>query len=172
MHYNGAKGSDIMEKKNIRLARQTDLDEIERIYAYARQFMIQSGNPTQWVNGYPWRDLLEEDIRCGTLYVAEDNNGLYGVFVFVIGEDPTYGYIEDGAWISDKPYGTIHRIASCKSGVFSEALLFCRNKCSHIRVDTHADNKPMQHLAEKYGFSRRGIIYVEDGTPRIAYEML
>ena len=30
----------------------------------------------------------------------------------------------------------------------------------------------MDALAEKYGFSRRGIIYVEDGTPRIAYDLI
>ena len=160
-----------MEKQNIRLAQQADLDEIEAIYEQARRFMIQNGNPTQWDNGYPWRDMLEEDIWLERLYVAEDHHEIYGVFMFALGEDPTYGYIKDGAWLSDLPYGTIHRIASRRSGVFAQALAFCRGKCSHIRVDTHADNKPMQHLAEKHGFKRCGIIYVEDGTPRIAYEL-
>ncbi len=161
-----------MEKQNIRPAQQADLDEIEMIYEHARQFMIQNGNPTQWNNGYPQRELLEADIRQGNLFVADDGKEIYGVFLFVIGEDPTYSYIEGGSWISDLTYGTVHRIASRKRGLFAEALDFCRSKCSHIRVDTHADNKPMQHLAEKHGFSRRGIIYVEDGTPRIAYEMI
>ena len=161
-----------MGKENIRLAKPADLNEIEKIYEQARHFMIRSGNPTQWVSGYPQRDLLEEDIQRGQLYVAEDDQAIYGVFMFALGEDETYGYIEDGCWLSDMPYGTIHRIASRRKGLFEEALAFCRDKCAHIRVDTHGDNKPMQHLAEKYGFSRRGIIYVEDGTPRIAYELL
>lgn len=161
-----------MDKYDIHLAEQADLDEIEKIYTHARCFMAENGNPTQWNNGYPWRDLLKEDIHLGKLYVARKDGEICGVFVFVIGEDPTYAYMEDGAWCSDAPYGTIHRIASRSSGLFAAALEFCRSKCSHIRVDTHADNKPMQHLAEKHGFSRRGIIYVEDGTPRIAYELL
>ena len=161
-----------MGKYEIRHAEQADLREIEMIYAEARRVMAENGNPTQWAKGYPWRDLLEEDIALGNLYVAERENRICGVFVFVIGEDPTYGFIENGSWLSDTPYGTIHRIASCSSGLFEAALDFCRSRCAHIRVDTHADNKPMQHLAEKYGFSRRGIIYVEDGTPRIAYELL
>lgn len=161
-----------MEKQNIRPAQQADLDEIEKIYAQARRFMAENGNPTQWADGYPRHELLEADIRKGNLFVADDGKGIYGVFLFVIGEDPTYGYMEGGSWISDLPYGTIHRIASRSHGLFAEALAFCRGKCSHIRVDTHADNKPMQHLAEKHGFSRRGIIYVEDGTPRIAYELI
>lgn len=161
-----------MEKIQIRRAKQSDLDEIEKIYAGARAFMAENGNPTQWTNGYPKRVLLEEDIRNGNLYAVWSGCKLVGVFLFVIGEDPTYSYMEGGTWRSDTSYGTIHRIASCGSGVFAACLEFCRDKCDHIRVDTHADNKPMQHLAEKHGFSRRGIIYVENGTPRIAYDLL
>lgn len=161
-----------MKKIEIRLAIQDDLDEIEKIYAQARSFMAQNGNPTQWTNGYPRRELLEDDIRKRNLYVACQGCKLVGVFLFVIGEDPTYGYMEGGTWRSNTPYGTIHRIASRGGGVFAACLDFCRSKCDHIRVDTHADNKPMQHLAEKHGFSRRGIIYVADGTPRIAYDLL
>jgi len=161
-----------MKNSKIRPAVQTDLEKIEAIYAYARHFMAENGNPTQWVNGYPQKELLEEDIRRGRLYVAECDDEIYGVFLFEIGEDPTYGDIDNGNWISGLPYGTIHRIASCKSGLFSQALEFCRGRCSHIRMDTHADNKPMQHLAEKYGFTRCGIIYTGDGSPRIAYELL
>ena len=151
---------------------QSELDEIEKIYAAARQFMAENGNPTQWKNGYPWRDLLEEDILLEKLYVTLQGEEICGVFVFAVGEDPTYGYLEGGTWRWDAPYGTIHRIASRSSGVFAAALAFCRSKCSHVRLDTHANNKPMQHLAEKHGFSCRGIIYVEDGTPRIAYDLI
>ena len=156
----------------IRPAAVADLDEVERIYERARRFMVHSGNPTQWVNGYPRRELLEDDIRRGNLYVVLLDHVICGVFVYIIGDDPTYACMEGGHWRSDSPYGTIHRIASDRSGIFAAAVEFARSKCSHLRVDTHADNKPMQHLAEKHGFSRRGIIYVEDGTPRIAYDLL
>ena len=161
-----------MGYKKIRPAVQADLYQIEKIYAQARRFMAENGNPTQWGNDYPRRELLEADIKAQNLYVAEEDSEIYGVFLFVIGEDPTYSYIENGAWYSNLPYGTIHRIASCRSGLFRQALEFCRGRCSHIRIDTHEDNKPMQHLAEKHGFLRCGVIYVEDGTPRIAYELL
>lgn len=161
-----------MGNLKVRPAVVADLDEIERIYAAARQFMRENGNPTQWSGGYPWRDLLEEDISRNRLYVVTEQDCLCGVFVFALGKDPTYGYMEGGTWRSDTEYGTIHRIASVGSGVFAACLQFCRSKCGHIRVDTHADNKPMQHLAEKHGFSKRGIIYVEDGTPRIAFDLI
>ena len=87
--------------------------------------------------------------------------------------DPTYAVIEDGSWMSDGIYGTIHRIASDGSGgIVRAAVEFGKTKCSHLRIDTHKDNLVMQHVVEKLGFSRRGIIYVSDGSPRIAYEMV
>lgn len=157
----------------IRMARLQDLPRILEIYAIARKFMAENGNPSQWKRGYPWPDMLEEDILNQNLYVIQNGQAICGCFLFIIGDDPTYGYIEDGAWRSDAPYGTIHRIASDGTGgIFAAALRFCRGLCPHIRVDTHHDNKPMQHLAGKHGFHRCGTIYVEDGTPRIAYELL
>ena len=44
------------------------------------------------------------------------------------------------------------------------------NKCDNLRIDTHKDNKIMINLIEKAGFERCGTIYVDDGTPRIAYQ--
>ena len=37
-------------------------------------------------------------------------------------------------------------------------------------ADTHADNAVMQRLLEGAGFVRCGIIYTDDGSPRIAYQ--
>ena len=157
----------------IEQAKPEDLASILRIYARARAFMAESGNPTQWKDGYPDRELLAQDIRKEKLYVVKNGDRICGVFFFHIGEDPTYGYMENGAWRSNDPYGTIHRIASDGSGgIFPACLEFCRSKIGHIRIDTHHDNKPMQHVVEKHGFSRRGIIYVQDGSPRIAYDLI
>lgn len=158
----------------IRLALSADLSTIDQIYAHARAFMAANGNPTQWGQKNPPSSLLRQDVAAGRLYVCEDENGhIYGVFAFLLGEDPTYGYIE-GEWHHAAPYGTIHRIASngSRSGVFVECAEFCRNIIPHLRVDTHQNNLPMQRAAERYGFRRCGIIYVADGTPRIAYDFL
>lgn len=159
-----------MIKKKIRRAKPADLDEILEVYRFARQFMVENGNPTQWKDGYPSREMLEEDIRLQRLFVVETDR-VCGVFMFTIGDDPTYSYIE-GSWGSNKSYGVIHRIAGMGGGIFVAALEYCTGQIHHLRIDTHADNKPMQHLVEKAGFTRRGIIYVADGTPRIAYDRL
>lgn len=158
----------------IRNAMLCELDEIKAIYNAARQFMIDNGNKTQWEDGYPERELLESDIEKGELFVCEENGEIAAVFAFIIGEDPTYGYIEDGAWISNEPYGTLHRIAS--SGKYRNmgkiCLDFCKSRIGHVRGDTHADNFLMQKKFEESGFVKCGIIYIADGTPRIAYEYI
>ena len=160
-----------MTEKKIRPATWADMEEILEIYAQARRFMAENGNPTQWGQHHPSREMLEEDIILNRLYVVEDAERLCGVFMFVVDNDPTYTYIE-GSWRSHSPYGVIHRIAGVGGGVFAAALEYCSGIIGHLRIDTHADNKPMQHVVEKAGFSKRGIIYVEDGTPRIAYDRI
>ena len=158
----------------IRNATAVDLDQILAVYQTARTFMAANGNPTQWGTTYPAPELLEEDIRRSRLFVDEVEGRVCGVFMFAIGDDPTYAYIEDGKWLDRSPYGVIHRVASdgTVGGVLNRCVEFCRSKCSHLRIDTHADNHVMQKLVTSAGFTRCGIIYVEDGSPRIAYELL
>lgn len=158
---------------SIRTAERNDLPRILEIYAYARSFMAANGNPNQWGTTNPPQEMLQADIAERKLFVVENADKICGVFFFSVGPDPTYGKIYDGKWLSDTPYGTIHRIASNGSGgIFSACLDFCQSMCNHIRIDTHADNHIMQHVIQKAGFQRCGIIYIADGTPRIAYERI
>ena len=157
----------------IRKARWEDLPRIEEIYANARKFMAETGNPNQWGNTTPVTSLLEDDIRKGDLYVMTYEDTIHGVFYFYIGIDPTYGVIEDGQWRSDSPYGTIHRIAGDGSGsVLATAVAFGKEHIGHLRIDTHEDNKIMQRAIAKQGFQRSGIIHLANGSPRIANDML
>lgn len=162
-----------MNKYEIRRAVPADMEEILRVYAIARRFMAENGNPTQWAGGYPQREQLEADMVRGALYAVTEGDTIRGVFFFAIGDDPTYAEIENGSWRCTAPYGVIHRIASDGSGgIFSACLAFCRERISHLRIDTHRDNHPMQHVVEKHGFTRRGIIHVADGSERIAYDLI
>ena len=74
----------------IRKAIREDLPRIEEIYAYARQFMAETGNPNQWGKTTPQTSLLEDDIQKGLLFVMVHENQIHGVFYFYIGEDPCY----------------------------------------------------------------------------------
>ena len=159
----------------IRKAEQKDMGSILKVFEIAREYMRQSGNPNQWGTVKPRKETLEDDITKGQLYVGENDGGeIHFVFAFILGKDPTYSYIENGKWLSDEPYGTIHRIASdgTVSGVVKSAVEFGKTMISSIRIDTHEDNKTMRHVVEKLGFTECGIIYIDDGTPRIAYQIL
>jgi len=156
----------------VRPACPGDLPRLLEIYDAARSFMRRNGNPTQWSGGYPGKALLESDIGAGRLYVAEDGDRVWGCFVLMSGPDETYNIIESGSWGQDAPYGALHRVASdgTRKGLVAEAVCFAARQYSYLRIDTHRDNLPMQHAVEKLGFRKRGIIYVSDGTPRIAYD--
>lgn len=168
------KAERSMVIKMIRAAADKDMAAVLEIYRQAREFMAANGNPNQWGQLHPKISVLQKDLRSGQLYVCAEGERIYGVFAFVLGEDSTYGVIENGRWLSGEPYGTIHRIAGERThrGVFRECMEYCRSICPHLRIDTHADNRIMQHCIEKNGFVRCGIIYVQDGSPRIAYEYL
>ncbi len=162
----------------IRLAKEKDLPQIRAIYDAAKSYMDASGNPNQWVAGYPPEEYLREDISLSRLYVCVEGEALHGVFLFAVMDDPTYHYIE-GVWQNDEPYGVIHRIASdgVKRGMFQAVVEFCKGKMAeqevwNLRIDTHEDNKTMQHLVEKSGFKKCGVIYLASGSPRIAYQLV
>lgn len=156
----------------VRAATEQDLPIIMELYEKARAFMRKTGNLHQWTEPFP-KALLIDDIQKERLFTIERNNRVCGVFYFYIGEDPTYHYIE-GEWLDSSPYGTIHRITGAEEerGIFKEAFEFCKSKINHLRIDTHEDNKIMQHTVEKHGYKRCGIIYLENGDPRLAYEFI
>ena len=155
----------------IRKAEYKDLDRILEIYDIAKNFMHTNGNPNQWNGAYPERETLENDVDKGNLYAMfDEKERIYGVFALIGGEDKTYKYIE-GKWKSNTPYGTIHRIAcdGTVKNVLKECCDFAEKNYNHLRVDTHKDNIPMQKAVKKNGFEYAGIIYLENGDPRLAY---
>lgn len=154
----------------IRRAQQSDWDDIMDIYAAARQFMRDAGNPDQWGDSFPPEELVREDIRLGRSCVCLRDGRIQGVFAFLPGEDPTYRVI-DGAWLDNRPYCAVHRVASRGEtpGVAGEILAWCLEQCPSIRIDTHEKNRPMQRALEKAGFIPCGVIVCDDGTPRIAF---
>lgn len=158
----------------IRPSTCADLPAMEKIYADARSFMAENGNPDQWSGGYPQRDLLEYDISLERSYVCEDGGEILAAFVFALGEDPTYVKIYDGAWKNDVPYGVVHRIAAARRsrGVAGFCLDWCYERCGNIRIDTHRANLPMQRALKKYGFEYCGVIYLADGSERIAFQKI
>ena len=158
---------------DIRNTTLKDLHNVMKIYKIARKNMIKNNNPTQWGKRFPKRSWIKKDIKENSSYVIVNNKEIVGVFSLIIGEDPTYNYIE-GKWLDSSKYGTIHRIASSLKvkNILSTAITFSFTKINNIRIDTYKDNKIMIHLLQKYQFQYCGIIYVRNHSPRLAYQKI
>ena len=156
----------------IRQATEKDAKEADAIYTEARKYMVENGNPDQWSRLYPALSDILEDIPKGSSFVVEDEGEIVGVFHFHIGEDEIYKKIFMGEWKNNEPYAVIHRIAVKYHGrgiadfIYSE----CFKRFGNLKIDTHRDNLPMQKSLKKNGFEYCGIIYLQNGEERLAYQ--
>lgn len=157
----------------IRRAEQSELTEILRVYRAAKAYMDATGNETQWEVGYPSEAMVRKDISEGKLFVVTEGGKVHAAFYFSVGEDETYRVIEQGEWKNDMPYGVIHRVGSdgVLHGVVRECVGFCKQTIPNLRIDTHENNKTMQNALERIGFERCGVIRLQNGDPRIAYQL-
>lgn len=159
--------------RTITKATPQQVDDIMNVIAAAKQIMRQSGNLHQWADSYPSADVILHDIEVDGGYVVVDDGTIVGYFAFLPSPEPTYAKIYEGSWIEDTlPYHVVHRIASYPDahGIFKSIMDFCFAHDSNIRIDTHRDNKIMQHVILKHGFTYCGIIYLLSGDERLAYQ--
>lgn len=157
----------------IRQTTENDIPRLMEVFAVARHFMSATGNPHQWAATYPSREQLLDDVQHGDSFVCTADGRVVGTFVLRSGIDPTYAVIYHGAWPHNRPYATIHRIASSgeTQGVFEAVLRYALQHYSTLRIDTHRDNAVMQHLVTKAGFAYCGIIHCWNGDERLAYQL-
>lgn len=156
----------------IRKAKPQELDTVMALYDHARQYMRENGNLNQWIGGYPSREMVAGDIDLERCFLCCEDDAPQAVFCFTVGEDETYRRICEGAWKDDEPYAVIHRMGVCshRGGVASFCFGWCFAQHPNLRVDTHRDNIPMQHCLAKNGFAYCGIVYLADGSERLAYQ--
>lgn len=164
----------------LRKGEKKDIDQILLIIEGAKE-ALKSMGIDQWQNGYPNREIIEEDIDSREAYILEED-GLVKAYGFLTfdGEE-SYNNIYDGEWLSQEIYGTIHRIAVKSSekgrGIshkFLESMekICIKKEIKSIKIDTHRDNKIMQNMLSKNNYTYCGIIYLEDGSERLAFEKI
>lgn len=163
-----------------REAVKSDINAIMNIIKQAQEYLkIQGIN--QWQNNYPNVETIERDISNKNSYILLQNNIVVGTTAVIFGEDKNYNHIYDGSWISNDKYAAVHRIAvesdnkgfGLASVMLNNIETIALNKDVHsIRVDTHEKNKSMQKLLRKNNFQYCGIIYLEDGSKRLAFEKI
>lgn len=152
-----------------------DAEAIMNVFAAAKAIMRSAGNPSQWADDYPTLEVVRADARREGAFVIEDDEKIVAYFALFSSPEPTYAHIEGGAWADDKrPYHVLHRIASTPEscGIFSSIVNFAFSQTDNLRIDTHRDNRIMQHLLQKHGFRYCGIIFLASGDERLAYQKL
>ena len=163
-----------------RKAEEKDIDNIMIIIKQAQESLKELG-VDQWQDNYPNREVILNDIENKNSYVLESEKGIVATAMFSLEKDSTYDKIYEGIWITDGPYAVIHRIAVSKeskgknisSEFLGEMVRICsENNINSIKIDTHKDNIVMQKFLKKNNFKYCGIIYLEDNSPRIAFEKL
>ncbi len=163
------------EQRTVRPASKQEISQIMEVLSAAKKIMRSSGNVNQWIGGYPSEETVLCDISLGHGFVVEDSGKVAGYFACVPSPEPTYAKIYEGQWLDDNlPYHVVHRIGSYPDvhGVFKSIMEWCFEKDSNIRIDTHRDNRIMQHNILKEGFAYCGIIYLENGDERLAYQKI
>lgn len=157
----------------IRKTTMADFGRAMELYAMARQFMKDHGNPTQWGDRHPPKEQVMEDIQSGRSYLCVEDGQVLGIFYFSVEQEPDYARIYEGAWINEEPYGVMHRVAApgIRKGTASFCVGWCLEQCGYnLRIDTHRDNIPMQKMLEKNGFQYCGIIHLKNGDERLAFQ--
>lgn len=164
-----------MEQFNIRKATENDFSEMMKIYEQARVFMKENGNESQWGLPKPgkvaWpseesvRNRIKEECQYVCTSVIDGKETIVAAFVFKIGIEKDYIVIENGKWLDDRTdYGVIHVFAS--NGLVKGSAKFSLNwaleQAGQLRIDTHPNNKPMQSLLAKCGFTFCGNVYMSD----------
>lgn len=159
-------------------SNRKDLQTATALIEQAKVFLRENG-VDQWQTGYPNEGAIAGDLQRGEGYVMEAEGQVRGYACISFAGEPCYNDLE-GKWLSDLPYGVVHRMAIddvCKGkgaapAFFRFAEELCRERdISSIRVDTDGDNRMMQRVLEKQGFTYCGTVCF-DNSEKIAFEKL
>lgn len=169
------KGLIILE---FRKAVESDIASIMNIIRQAQEHFKEQGID-QWQNNYPNLEIILMDIKNRNGYVLLEGDTIIGTASVSFDGEKTYEHIYNGKWISNDEYVVVHRMAidprykrqGLATAIMEKVEEMCLDKGVHsIKVDTHEENLAMQKLLKKNKFEYCGIIYLEDGSKRIAFE--
>lgn len=164
----------------LRRTIEKDINEIMNIIKQAQEYLKRNDIP-QWQNGYPGVEVIKSDIEKGYSYVLIDEDKVVGTAAISFEGEKTYDTIYEGEWLSNYDYAVVHRIAihsDCKGkGIAGIIMGSIENMCldkgvRSIKIDTQRKNISMQNMITNNGFKYCGIIYLEDGSERFAYEKI
>ena len=145
------------------------------IIADGRQFQ-QEQVFVQWTEAYPILPDIAEDIETQRAWLLREGDTVLGYLCLDFDGEPAYDAITGGSWLCDEPYAVLRRLALNARGRGLTRVLFDlaaersrEQGITYLRLNIGLQNSRMQHILEKVGFEKRGIIIFQ-GSGKFAYE--
>lgn len=172
----------------VRKIKVSEIYDAYNIIENGREILKRDGC-NQWQDGNPNLAKIKDYVSKGQLYGVFDDGVLCFVGAVICGEiESSYKHLYSGDWqLYTSDYITIHSVAVKKEyqgkGLYNyffdfvttEAKCCPNHSIKSIRIDTHSDNKRMQHIIEKRGFVYCGIVYLDflkTNRKRSVYELV
>jgi GNAT superfamily N-acetyltransferase len=171
----GVSGEVKVEKSNIegmmmiRVGWEADVFALQTLLVACVVGMRQA-DIDQWDDVYPTAQIIADDLKAGTLFVAERAGDVIGAVTLNQKQEPEYGCV---AWkFTDEPIGVIHRLMITPSlqrqglgrtlmaGIEEQAALA---GCRSIRLDTFSGNPPALRLYREMGYTEVGSVHFRKG---------
>lgn len=153
------------EKYKIEKAKMLHLEELHKMYVYAKDDLIQQGI-YQWTTNYPNSKHIKEDIKNDYLYILKNNDAVVGAICLNEIQDAEYEKI-DWQFKGDKIL-VIHRLVikpnQQHKGYAKDLMDFAeqfaiKNGYSSIRLDAFTKNKRVLQFYKNRDYQIRGQVY-------------
>lgn len=159
-----------------RKAVPSDAPEIWAILQEGIQLRKEQGS-TQWQDGYPNLEAVNNDIACDSGYVLLGDECIVGYVAILVNDEPAYKNIQ-GKWLTNDDFIVFHRMAIGKQyhglGIGNILMQEIENQAknmtiSSIKADTNFDNHSMLHLFDRHNYKYCGEVSIRN-SPRKAFE--
>ena len=162
----------------IRKAKQSDIDEIEKIYDHIHD-LEESGSVTiGWIRGvYPIRKTAEDSLGRGDLFVMEDEQGIVATAIINQIQIPDYAKTGWKHEADDDEVMVLHTLIvdpEHKSRGYGKAFVNYyeeyakKHGCNELRMDTNARNTNARAMYKKLGYEEADIVpCVFNGIPDV-----
>ncbi len=149
----------------ITLAEENDIDRIMNLVKDCIKNMESQGI-NRWNDYYPPREIIQDDIERGSMYILKKNHAVLGIISLNEEQPPEYNRLN---WST--PHGrilVIHRLAVNpifqKQGIGRNLINYAENYAidngyTSIRLDAYSGNPRALRLYEKRQYKRVGQVY-------------
>ena len=160
-------------------AKETDIDDIERIYEHIHDEEENGRAVIGWIrNVYPVRRTAEDALSRNDLFVMKEKNEVVAAAIINQIQVEEYKYARWRVEAEDSEVMVLHCLAvepSKKNKGYGKKIVAFyedyarRCGCSSLRMDTNARNTRARKLYQKLGYEETGIVNKKIRTQICAY---